>query len=102
VKVFNIQINAITYNAGSQVNGALKILRGGGISLRDLSIKVEDKGSTIIIKNEQFTTQDSHTNQTRPVTYTEESVFFYLDLSEFVFNADDMNEQFYDFLFNFI
>lgn len=102
MNVFDIQTNETTYKPGSQVSGTIKILRGGGLSLRDISIKVEGKESTIIIKNEQFTTPDSHTNQTRPVTYTEENAFYHLDLSQFVFNAHDTNEQFYEIPFNFI
>ena len=102
MNVFKIQINETTYKPGSRVNGTIKILRGGGLSLRDISIKVEGKESTIVIKNEQFTTPDAHTNQTRPVTYTEENAFFHLDLSQFVFNAHEVNEQFYDIPFNFI
>ena len=102
MNVFNIQTNETTYKPGSQVSGILKILRGGGLSLRDISIKVEGKESTTIIKNEQFTTPDSHTNQTRPVTYTEENAFFHLDLSQFVFNTNEVNEQFYEIPFNFI
>ena len=99
---FKIQNNEFTYKPGSQVSGTMKILRGGGLSLRDISMKVEGKESTIVIKNEQFTTTDSHINQTRPVTYTEDNIFFHLDLSQFVFGTRDMNEQFYEIPFNFI
>jgi len=98
---FKIHNYEATYKPESQVCGTIKILKGDGLSLRDISIKVEVKESTIIIKNGQFTTPTSHTNQTRSVTYTEENAFFHLDPSQFVFNAYDMNEQFYEIPFNF-
>ena len=50
--VFKIQNNETTYKPGSQLKGPIKILRGGGLSLRDISIKVQGKESTIIIKKE--------------------------------------------------
>ena len=99
---FNIQLNETTYKIGSQVNGALKILKGGGLSLRDVSINVEGKESTTIIKNENFTNPNSHTSQTRSVTYREENKFFHLDLSQFIFDAKEIGEQFYEIPFNFI
>jgi len=102
VNVFNIQLNETTYKTGSQVNGVLKILRGGGLSLRDVSINVEGKESTTIIKSENFTNPNSHSTQTRPVTYSEENKFFNLDLSQFIFNAKEIGEQFYEIPFNFI
>src|SRR6187401_2985887 len=102
MNVFTIHTNETTYKPGSQVNGTIKIQKGGGVSLRDISIKVEGKESTNIIKNEDSTFSDSSTSQTIAVTYTEENVFFHLDLSQFVFNADDKNEQFYETPFNFI
>lgn len=99
---FNIQLNETTYKIGSQVNGVLKILKGGGLSLRDVSINVEGKESTTIIKNENFTNPNSHTSQTRSVTYREENKFFHLDLSQFIFDAKEIGEQFYEIPFNFI
>ena len=102
MNVFKIQLNETTYKTGSQVSGTLKILGGGGLSLRDVSINVEGKESTTIIKNEDFTNPNSLTAQTRSVTYSEENKFFHLDLSHFIFNAHDIGEQFYEIPFNFV
>jgi hypothetical protein len=102
MNVFDIQLNEISYQPGSQIEGTLKILKGGGLALKDVEFKVEGKELTTIAKNENYTDPKSNTTQTRSVTYREENKFFYLDLSSFIFNAKDTGNQIYEIPFNFV
>jgi hypothetical protein len=101
MNVFHIQFNETTYKVGSEVKGALKILKGGGLSLRDIELWVEGKESTTITKHENSTDPDSPTTQPRSVTYNEENKFLNLDLSSFIFEAQDQGGQFYEVPFHF-